>query len=156
MTPFKPALYEPTDEDTIQAVMTVGKLTREKALEFIADSTRGEVFLNDTYQVLRRDAEVYAEGWPEMIWLSIKRIDREPIHDWRELQTIKNMLVGTEHEAVELYPAESRLTDTANQYHLWVLKHSQSRFPFGFVQRTIHEHSMGKSKQRPFSNTNNY
>jgi hypothetical protein len=37
------------------------------------------------------------------------------VHDWRDLQRIKNQLVGPECEAVELYPAESRKVDTANQ-----------------------------------------
>jgi hypothetical protein len=53
-------------------------------------------------------------------WLSIKRRDREVIRDWRELQAIKNAIVGPEHEGFELYPAESRLVDTANQFHLFV------------------------------------
>lgn len=53
--------------------------------------------------------------------LSIKRNGREPIHDWADLQAIKNAICGPEAEAVELYPAESRLVNAANQYHLWVL-----------------------------------
>jgi hypothetical protein len=44
------------------------------------------------------------------------RLDGQAIHDWRELQRIKNEIVGDEIEAVELYPAESRLLDTANWY----------------------------------------
>lgn len=51
--------------------------------------------------------------------LSVKRNDREPIHDWRDLQEIKNMICGESWEGVELYPAEDRLLDEANQYHLW-------------------------------------
>jgi len=35
------------------------------------------------------------------------------------------MIVGEEHEAFEVYPAESRLVDTANQYHLWVSRTSR-------------------------------
>ena len=54
-------------------------------------------------------------------YLSIKRHDREPIHDWRDLQEIKNQVVGSEHLAYEVYPPESLLYDTANQYHLWVM-----------------------------------
>lgn len=54
------------------------------------------------------------------IWhLSIKRIDRQPLHDWRDLQAIKDALCGEQAEAVELYPAKSRVVDTSNQYHLF-------------------------------------
>lgn len=96
-----------------------------------------EIWKNDRYQVLvRRDVAV-GKDWPSMIHLSIKRLDRGVIHDWRDLQTIKNELVGANHEAVELYPADSRLVDQANQYHLWVLAESGIRFPFGFPQREV-------------------
>lgn len=151
MSPFKLAKFDPTDEATIKAAMKLGGVSRKKAVAYIEDSTKGEVYLNDTYQVLKRDADVFDEKWPPMYWLSIKRIDREPIHDWRDLQLIKNMLVGGDNEAVELYPAESRLTDTANQYHLWVLKDAGLMFPFGFAKRIVTDEKLGNAKQRPFS-----
>ena len=75
-----------------------------------------------------------------MLWLSIKRRDKEIIHDWRELQTIKNMIVGDEHEGFEVYPAESRLVDTANQYHLWVFENESTRLPVGFSSRLVLDH----------------
>jgi hypothetical protein len=52
--------------------------------------------------------------------LSIRHNDRRAVRDWRHFQRIKNELAGPEREAVELYPAESRLVDEANSYHLWV------------------------------------
>lgn len=55
----------------------------------------------------------------ESIHLSIKRHDRKPMPNWRDFQMIKNQLCGFEAEAVELFPAESRVVDMANQYHLW-------------------------------------
>lgn len=73
-----------------------------------------KVFKNNLYQVL-----VDGSNAPEYLYLSIKRLDKAPIHDWRHLQRIKNEICGPEWEAVELYPAESRLIDEANQYHLW-------------------------------------
>ena len=100
--------------------------------------------------MLVREAET-AKDFPPMFWLSIKRLDRECIHDWRDLQTIKNMLVGKENEGVELYPAESRLVDTANQYHIFVLKNPAIKFPFGFYDRRVDDSEpLGKSKQRKF------
>ena len=74
-----------------------------------------------------------------VVWLSIKRIDREQMHDWRELQRIKNELVGAEVEAVEIYPAESRLVDTSNQYHLWCFV-GGLQLPFGYSNRVVIEH----------------
>ena len=52
--------------------------------------------------------------------LAIKRQDREPIRSWRVLQDIKNAVAGIDRTAIEVYPPESEVTDTANMYHLWV------------------------------------
>ena len=75
---------------------------------------------------IRRDVE---EGEYQMIHLSIKRNDKKPIREWRDLLRIKNTLVGEEVEAVELFPAMSRVVDEANQYHLWCIPNYT--FPFG-------------------------
>lgn len=88
---------------------------------------------------------------PLITHLSFKRIDREPMHDWRLFQEIKNMIVGPEYEAVELYPAESRVVDTANQYHLWVFGSKSAKVRIGDVgfSRGIRvNESAGGSKQR--------
>lgn len=109
-----------------------------------------EVWVNNLYQVsILRGLRWCADG-PELIRLSIKRRDKKAIHDWRDLQRIKNELVGEENEAIELYPAESRLVDTANQYWLWVLKDSKERFPFGFINRWVSNVSEKGTVQRPF------
>ena len=79
----------------------------------------------------------FGEENGDMFWLSIKRRDRAPVHDWRELQQIKNMIVGDEHEGFEVYPAESRLVDTANQYHLWVFVDPAVRLPVGYRHREV-------------------
>lgn len=63
--------------------------------------------------------------------LSIHDARRTTRHDWREFQRIKSELIGPEREAAELYPAESRVVDTANEFHLWVLP-AGDRWPFGF------------------------
>jgi|TARA_R100000234_G_scaffold47440_1_gene28363 hypothetical protein len=76
------------------------------------------------------------EDWPDMVWLSIKRHDREPIFDWRAMQNIKNDIVGENHEAVSLFPSEERLMDEANQYHLFCLADT-GYFPFGFKKRVV-------------------
>lgn len=93
------------------------------------------------------------DGKPAKLYLthlSIKRHDRKPMHDWRDLQMIKTVLAGPEREAMEVYPAESRLVDTANQYHLWILPQGMM-LPFGFTDgRLVVEQGAGKSEQRPF------
>ncbi len=71
-------------------------------------------------------------------------------HDWRDFQRIKNELVGPEAEGVELYPAESQLADSANQYHLWVFDGSGFRFPFGFNDRLVSDQPLEGGQQRPF------
>lgn len=88
------------------------------------------VWANDTYRV-----EVACRK--PFIHLNISRHDGAACTNWREFQQIKNELVGPEFEAIELFPAESRLVDTANQYHLWVYADPQFRFPLGFTQRFV-------------------
>jgi hypothetical protein len=80
----------------------------------------GRMWSNDRYVVIEDAAgDLAPEGWT---WLSIRRSDRSPRMSWRDLQRIKNDICGEEAEAIEVYPAESRLVDGANQRHLWVLK----------------------------------
>ncbi len=110
-----------------------------------------EIWINNRYQVNVSKAELHAEKWPEMIHLSIKRLDKETIHDWRELQTIKNEIVGVANEAVELYPDDRRVIDTANQYHLYVFKDPTIKFPFGWTVGKRDGSESGGSKQRPFN-----
>lgn len=108
------------------------------------------VFRNSRYQVSIREQDTAAG---KVSWLSIVRLDRELIRDWRELQRIKNELTGPECEGCEIYPAESRLVDTNNQQHLFVLPPGLF-FPFGYPVRDVGEKQAGGSvhKQRPFEN----
>lgn len=78
------------------------------------------VWQNDLYTTTVRH---HADGWPlgggEWIQLGIYCEDGEPRHDFRAFQRIKNDICGSEWEAIELYPAESRLVDPSNYYLLW-------------------------------------
>ncbi len=78
--------------------------------------------------------------YPPIVHLDLARHDGQPITSWQDLQQIKNELVGPECEGVELFPAESRLVDTAHQYHLWVVEDAQFRFPFGYDRRVVLPH----------------
>lgn len=95
------------------------------------------IYRNSRYQVIKREVGATNDRPHQYAWLSIKRLDREPIHDWRDLQEIKNELVGPECEGIELYPAESRRVDSANQYHLFVILDPKIRLPFGFKERLV-------------------
>jgi hypothetical protein len=92
-------------------------------------------FANSRYQV-GVHFPAPARGWPPMVHLSIKAHDKRVVHDWRDLQRIKNELVGPEAEGVELYPAESRLMDESNQFHMYCV-HPVASFPFGEKGRTV-------------------
>lgn len=106
------------------------------------------VFINSRYQVLLQFFDIEAP-FGRCVHLSIKTRDRAPHHDWRDFQRIKNELIGEEFEAVELYPAESRLMDTSNQYHLWCFR--DFKFPFGYRNRQVCEETgMVGAVQRPF------
>lgn len=97
----------------------------------------GELYINDTYQVMVRRQRPASGTGRDLVHLSVKRRDLRPVHDWRDLQRIKNELLSPEHEAVELYPAESRRVDAANQYHLWALDDAEFRWPVGFQERLV-------------------
>ncbi len=110
----------------------------------------GDLFINSRYQVVIRRQRPASGTGPDLVHLSVKRRDMRPAHDWRDLQRIKNELLGPEHEAIELYPAESRRVDAANQYHLWALDDPTFRWPVGFGQRMVSgDKPLGGGKQRP-------
>lgn len=83
--------------------------------------------------------------------LSIRTLQNDARHDWREYQRIKNELCGPEYEAIEVYPAESRLVDTANQFFLFVLPEGV-RIPVGFDRRAVMrpDNTVPGANQRPW------
>ena len=113
-------------------------LSEEVAASQIERLRAQSIYMNDLYQVnVEMVRAPFGEETGDMFWLSVKRRDHASMHDWRELQQIKNMIVGDEHEGFEVYPAESRLVDTANQYHLWVFVDPRVRLPVGYRHREV-------------------
>jgi hypothetical protein len=112
----------------------------EDKMAALEERSRGdEIWKNHLYQVVViRDRN--PDG-PALVSLSIKRLDGRPVEDFRHKQAIKNQLVGTDIEMLELYPAEERLVDTANQCYLWGLDDPTFRWPFGFAVRAVVEGS---------------
>lgn len=153
MSPFAPAGY-PVEVMTPEFYMDRFKVGYDQACGMLQQQLSEKLFINDTYQVNVSDVHgTFGGAWPPMIHLAIKRIDKEPIHDWRAMQKIKNLMVGEENEAVEIYPAESRLVDMANQFHLWVFADPTVRIPIGWTTRMVADEVMANSvgaKQRPF------
>lgn len=130
-------------------------LTREAAQQQVENLRRQVFYMNERYQVnVQTMAAPFGPDTGDVFWLSIKRRDRAAIRDWRELQVVKNMIVGDEHEGFEVYPAESRLVDTANQYHLWVFADPRVRLPVGFRAREVMDAGAAAAQgatQRPFA-----
>ncbi len=127
------------DDRPIQHIAEAHNMTVEEAEALVAERVESvRVYVSDSgYTVFISDTIPFVSGWPEMVHLSIKNRERSALLDWRDLQEIKNDLVGEENEAVQLFPAESRLVDEANQFHLWCLKDPEERFPFGYTQRLV-------------------
>ena len=127
--PLQRAVALPPSEQLIQDQIRHAGWSREKILaELAQEAAETEVWKNNIYQVARR---ALGPG-SKVIHLNIRRVDGGPVlRDWRHFQRIKNELIGEECEAVELYPAESRLVDTSNKYHLIGVADPTFRFPFG-------------------------
>lgn len=114
----------------------------------------GRIFLNSRYQVeVRHSGEYPVFG--SVAELSIKRRDKEALYDWRDIQLIKNQLFGANCTAIQIFPPERHLVDTANQYYFYVFSDA-FEFPFGFKERLLNhraETGVGSrrlSKQKPF------
>jgi hypothetical protein len=130
----------PKPTEFISACMRHG-MTRTQA-KAMYRMDRGESWRNDIYVVaLKRpknitpfDGFVLEKGY---VWLSIRRDDRKPIFDWRDMQEIKNQLVGPECEGIQLFPAESRLVDTSNQFHIICAEDPGAQFPMGYTDRVV-------------------
>lgn len=129
----------PPTEELIAAWMRILKCDRPTAIEKMeADLKAVQLWKNDLYQVeLREMTAMIGDQVQQWVHLNIRRTDGYPGRDWRHFQQIKNELVGPECEAVELYPAESRLVDNSNKYHLWACKQPGFRFPLGFTDRDV-------------------
>ena len=153
MAAFHPARL-PEEALDADALARQHGISRDAAVKQVEHLRRQAVYMNDRYQVnVQGIAAPFGADTSDVFWLSIKRRDRESIHDWRDLQAIKNMIVGEEHEGFEVYPAESRLVDTANQFHLWVFADAAVRLPVGFREREVTgapEAAAVGAKQRDF------
>jgi hypothetical protein len=151
MTPFVEVPLDPNWADSFRRNITSrgddffrrffgGRLpSASEKHAFIEDSvlrmTPLRIFQNNRYRV--EIANTPYDIRLTFIHLAIHRLDGGTCNEWTDLQRIKNEIVGPEYEAMELFPAESRLVNTGNEYHLWVHSDPGFRFPIGWTQRLV-------------------
>lgn len=140
MKPWTPLTQRPIDPQFIKRVARVAAHSGNPDIKVV-----DEVWANDEYEVIVRYMEPRGKGGA--LHLSIKRFDREPFRDWRHLQAIKNEVCGWEREGVELFPAESRLVDQANQTHLWVMA-AGVNLEIGFPERMLATEAQARANMR--------
>lgn len=68
-------------------------------------------------------------AWGIVQHVCIRNRDNTDI-PWAEKQKIKNELFDRSATAIEVFPADDRLVDAANMYHLWILPDG-FMLPFG-------------------------
>jgi hypothetical protein len=135
-----------------------GDTDHEKRMRQMDEDLSNEsttTFVNNRYTVTRETVpkEQHGLGEHELVWLSIKANDDSARHDWREFQWIKNELAGENWEAIEIYPSEDRLIDSANQFHLWCIPPETGLLPVGWNGRFVmEENSTSFGSQRVWEN----
>lgn len=134
---WKPLVRATADVPNEEAVAILAKADRctldEARRKIDAYNAGSEYWINGLYQV-----QVRRFPNEQTAHLNIRRRDGKAIfRDWRHFQWIKNQLIGEECEAVELYPAESRMVDASNKYHLFCSTNPAFRFPFGMPNRDV-------------------
>ena len=106
-------------------------MTKAQAKKFLRTVFNQEVWQNSLYRATV-NRKMNDEFGAEITEISITRKDKEATKDWRHFQQIKNDLVGEDVEAIEIYPNEKRLMDTANTYWLYAFPKDYI-LPFGFM-----------------------
>ena len=77
-------------------------------------------FANTRYAATCRPVEIRMGGLPvRAIRLGIQLADQSARHDWRELQRLKNELLGPDWTGIELFPSEAHRNDSSNYWLLW-------------------------------------
>ncbi len=154
---FHRAQYVDLTKDQLQADWG-GNIHKETINRLYEQMQREVLYKSEHYQVAI-DKETQ-HGFPGcVVWhLSVKRNDKEVIFDWRDMQDIKNKLVGPEYEAIQLFPAESRLVDTANQFHFYAFVRGPEsgsrkdrkppRIPIGWTSRMVMNDQFINGRQR--------
>lgn len=117
------------------------QFTDEQAakIDYMNQQLPDELWLNKIFQVMVVHDAVWEgnEGWPKMSWISVSRMDGSDKISWQDLQTIKNDIMTSDCEGMEIFPSERRLVDTSNQRNLFVFRSFSDRFPVGYDERQV-------------------
>src|SRR5215471_20904261 len=76
-----------------------GKVPLAECFNLLEQMKKEEIWLCDEYQVALDKQPKHGMAGFTLWHLSVKRRDKQPIHDWRDLQEVKNQLCGPECEA---------------------------------------------------------
>lgn len=148
-TPFERAVPTGVAPGNVTAVARLANLPEAVVARQMMDELAGaEMWQNSRYLVIKKLDKMH-DGVSKVWHLSFRRLDRLPVgrERFRDFQRIKNELLGPEMTGFEIYPAESRLADTSNQYHIWAYEDGRG-FPFGYRGRAVLDADMGLV-QRP-------
>ena len=116
--PLKRSPQSWVDEQTDRVLADMEKRFPHISREAIEGQLSDETWGNDKYTV--NVHLISGKGRNGFVELAIHNHNRTPHIPWRHLQQIKNEVLGPEREAIQIYPAESRLVDTANEFWLYV------------------------------------
>jgi hypothetical protein len=105
------------DQKRAEVAETVRAKFPDISDEALDDLISDETWGNDRYTVSVHLLDGDRDGFVEF---AVHNHNRTPHVPWRHLQQIKNEVLGPDREAVQLFPAEDRLVDTANEYWLYV------------------------------------
>ena len=125
-----------------QKVITMGLIKK-----LLTEILNEEVWANNLYECnVRKIPDAKLKN--DIIHLSIKNYDRNTDIPWQHKQWIKNEVLGREYEGLELFPAESRMINTANQYHIWCLPKGIV-VPIGWFEGRVvsNQQPLGRGKQ---------
>lgn len=134
MKPFQKGVVKPRSAEFVSKAAVMQGVSETEVIAMLdRDVKEGTIWINDIYQVQAHEID---GGWTH---LNIRRRDGNVIlRDWRHFQKIKNELCGPEREGLELYPAESRLVDSSNKYHIYVAP-AGMQIPIGWSTRDVRD-----------------
>lgn len=118
-----------------------------------------DLYESEEYRVqLIKGGHDHLSGALSTFTLVVSRKDDAPVSDWRDIQEIKNRMVGREVDAVEIFPATSRSFDYRNRTVLFCYVggtepgSAAPRLPFGARQRVVANQSiLPHCQQRPLA-----
>ena len=123
------------------------KPTKRQAKRQFKETCKEIFYANELYQATVDYSHWDAKSREGYIYISLKNHKRTTNVSWQHKQWIKNDICGVEAEGVELFPAENRMVNSANQYHIWVLTENR-KIPCGWHEgRLVTDNTVEGAKQ---------